>query len=219
MKKKILLLAGTAVMLAGCHTDMWTQAKVTDYDEDTSGIFADGTTARPLVPGTVAQGWAKLDDAHFTGMEGTRFTSKFPTKLTLDGEEVDTTKSLAKVLSRGKERFTINCSHCHGAAGDGEGMITQRGLVLRRKPATYHTDRLRKMPVGYFYDVISNGYGVMFSQQSRVLPDDRWAIVAYIRALQLSQNANSADLTSEDMTKIQESQNAPAEGAAHEGGH
>ena len=121
------------------------------------------------------------------------------------------------VLKRGQERFNVVCLNCHGAAGDGKGMITQRGLILKRPPATYHTDRLRKMPVGYFYDVMTSGHGIMFSMANRVEPDDRWAIVAYIRALQMSQDQNLQNLSPEDQAKLQESLNAPA--TTTEGGH
>jgi mono/diheme cytochrome c family protein len=98
-----------------------------------------------------------------------------------------------ELLKRGQERFNIYCSPCHGRLGDGKGMISQRGFNVRRPVASYHSDRLRKMPVGYFYDVITNGYGAMYSYASRVEPEDRWAIVSYIRVLQLSQHASTAD--------------------------
>lgn len=208
----------TAAILSGCHTDMWYQAKVTPYDADESGTFKDGSANRPIPKGAVAQGWAKLDEAHYTGYEGNKLTNKFPAQLELDGEVVDTNKDMVKVMKRGKERFHIYCSHCHGEAGDGKGMITQRGLTLKRVPANYHTDRLRKMPVGHFYDVITNGFGIMFSQASRVKPDDRWAIVAYIRALQLSQNVKPSEMTPDDLKKMEEAKAAKAAEAnvAHE---
>lgn len=215
---KTSLLGCLLLALAGCHTDMWYQAKVTSNDEDESGIFKDGASNRPLPKGAVAQGWAKTDDGFSTGYQNGKLVTQFPTMLTLDGEKVNTIQSMEKVLKRGKERFTIACSHCHGAAGDGKGMITQRGLVLKRVPPTYHTDRLRKMPIGYFYDVITNGYGIMHSQASRVLPDDRWAITAYIRALQLSQDAKPSDLDANDMKALEEAKAPKVEGAA-EGSH
>jgi mono/diheme cytochrome c family protein len=105
----------------------------------------------------------------------------------------DTERRLA-MLKRGQERFNIFCSPCHGRLGDGNGMIAMRGLSLRRKPATYHSARMRRMPDGHFYNVITNGFGVMYPYASRIEPQDRWAIVAYIRALQLSQNATPADV-------------------------
>jgi len=103
-------------------------------------------------------------------------------------------------IKRGQDRFNIYCTPCHGRVGDGNGMIAQRGFNLRRPVASYHTDRLRGMPVGYFYDVITNGYGAMYSYASRIEPEDRWAVVAYIRALQLSQHAVPADADQVQLT-------------------
>lgn len=139
--------------------------------------------SRPLVPGTIARGHLRLDEGFFTGQENGKWMDSIPVK-------VD-----RALLARGQERFNIYCTPCHGRLGDGNGMIAHRGFSLRRPVASYHTDRLRKMPVGYFYDVITNGYGAMYSYASRVEPQDRWAIVSYIRALQLSQHAapNDAD--------------------------
>ena len=202
--KVLLFTVCAGVLLAGCHTDMWYQAKVTPYDPDESGVFIDGAANRPLPRGAVAQGWAKLDDTKYTGYEGNQLTNKFPATLVLDGDKVDTNTDMIKVMKRGKERFHIYCSHCHGEAGDGKGMITQRGLVLKREPPSFHTERLRTMPIGHFYDVTTNGFGIMFSQASRVLPDDRWAIAAYIRALQLSQNAKQSELSDEDLQGLQD---------------
>jgi mono/diheme cytochrome c family protein len=200
---------------------MWYQAKVTPNDPDESGIFKDGTSNRPVPRGAVARGWSQQDESKYTGYEGNQLTNKFPSVLVLDGERVNTDTEMIKVMKRGKERYYIYCSHCHGQAGDGQGMITQRGLVLKRQPATYHTDRLREMPLGHFYDVITNGFGIMYSQSSRVLPDDRWAIAAYIRALQLSQEASKSDLDATDLSKLEEAKNPPAkEDKAHkEGAH
>ena len=208
--KQILGILTIASALTGCHTDMWTQAKVTPFDEDETGLFKDGASNRPLVKGAVAQGWAKLDEPRYTGYEGDKFTDKFPKELDLDGEIVKTDIEMMKVLKRGKERYHIYCSHCHGESGDGKGMISQRGLVLARQPATYHTDRLKNMPIGYFYDVITSGYGIMYSQSSRVKPDDRWAIVAYLRVLQESQASKEANLSLEDKKALEDSKNPPA---------
>lgn len=180
------LALGTAVLIsaAGCHTDMWVQPKQMPLDDST--FFADGQASRPLVPGTVARGHLQEDTKFFTGRdEKGQLLTELPMKLSQ--------KDLKALLLRGEERFNIYCSPCHGRTGDGQGMITKRGLALRRPPANYHTDRLRKMPIGHFYDVMTNGYGVMFSYASRVEPQDRWAIAAYIRALQLSENASAED--------------------------
>lgn len=212
---KLSILVFASAVVSGCHTDMWYQAKVTPWDQDESGIFKDGASSRPIPKGAVAQGWDKLDDAHSTGFENGKLTNKFPAKLTLDGEVVDTNTDMVKVMKRGKERFHIACSHCHGELGDGNGMITQRGFVLKRKPANYHTDRLRKMPVGHFFDVMTHGYGIMLSQASRVEPDDRWAIVAYIRALQASQHIK--EFSPEDKKLMEEAAEKaePTEEAHH----
>ena len=106
-----------------------------------------------------------------------------------------------ELVKRGQERFNVYCSPCHGRLGDGKGMIALRGFQLRRPVGNYHTDRLRKMPVGHFYDVITNGYGAMYSYAARVEPQDRWAIVSYIRALQLSQNAPLDEATKANIEK------------------
>jgi mono/diheme cytochrome c family protein len=121
-----------------------------------------------------------------------------------------------ELLKRGQEKFDIFCTPCHGRTGDGEGMIAKRGFKLRRPVGNIHTDRLRKMPVGHFYDVITNGYGAMYSYASRIEPKDRWAVVAYIRALQLSQNVKATDLTSDQQAKLNEKPKAEShEGGAH----
>lgn len=183
-----------AVMLAGCHTDMWVQPKLHHpYKEST--FYADGNSSRPLPPNTVAFGKARSDEARFKGMVGGKLVNDLPAELELLGEKVDSRTDLKKVLKFGKERFHAYCSHCHGETGDGAGMISQRGLALKRPPATYHTDRLRAMPLGHFYDVITNGYGVMYSQSGRVPTDERWAIAAYIRVLQDSQNVRESELS------------------------
>ena len=180
--RHLLLGLAASLMMAGCHTDMWRQPVNEPLGE--SEFFADGQASRPLVPGTIARGYERKDDLFFTGVENGHWTDRLPVPLT------------TKLLARGQERFNIYCSPCHGRLGDGNGMIAHRGFTLRRPVGNYHTDRLRKMPLGHFYDVITNGYGAMYSYSSRVEPQDRWAIVAYIRALQLSQNADPKDADS-----------------------
>jgi len=120
-------------------------------------------------------------------------------------------------MRRGQERFNIYCSPCHGRLGDGKGMIAQRGLALVRQPASYHTDRLRKIPVGHFYDVITNGFGIMYSYASRVEPDDRWRIAAYIRALQFSQNAPLSAVPPEERPKLEQTPTIGGSEAGHVG--
>jgi mono/diheme cytochrome c family protein len=154
-----------------------------------SGFFADGAASRRPVPGTVARGDKRGDQAYYSGVEPAGgFVATSPLPITRE------------LLERGRERYTIFCSPCHGRVGDGRGMIVERGF---KQPPTLHSDRLRGQPIGYFVDVITNGFGVMPSYAPQVPPDDRWAIAAYIGALQLSQYARAADLTPEDAARLE----------------
>ena len=153
-----------------------------------SDFFADGREARPLVAGTVARGQLRDDAYYYTGMIGKNQpgnTIPFPVT--------------AEVLRRGQERFNIYCSPCHSRLGDGNGMIVQRGY---RHPPSFHTDLLRNLPVGHFYDVITNGFGGMPDYAQQVPPADRWAIAAYIRVLQFSQHASLADVPDDQRTLL-----------------
>lgn len=183
------IVAAIGVFAAGCHTDMWQQPKLAPLDEST--FYNDGQSARPLVAGTVARGHLRIDDAFYTGRVNGKYVDTFPVKVTRE------------LILRGQDRFNIYCTPCHGRLGDGNGMIAKRGFSLRRPPASYHTDRLRNMPVGHFFDVMTNGYGAMFSYASRVEPADRWAIAAYIRTLQLSQHASASDVDPGELSKLQ----------------
>jgi len=152
-------------------------------------FFGDGRSARPEVEGTVARGELRIDRARYTGKnEKNEDVDTFPFPIT----RAD--------LDRGRERFNIYCSPCHSRMGDGNGMIVRRGF---RRACDYHTEKLRNAPVGHFFDVMTNGYGAMPSYASRVQPDDRWRIVAYIRALQLSQNASVADVPSDRRAELE----------------
>jgi cytochrome c553 len=153
-----------------------------------STLFANGAASRPLVPGTVARGHLDADEQFYTGKKGTNLIENIPIKVT------------RQVLERGRERYDIYCSVCHGRTGAGNGMIPQRGFP---PPPSYHIDRLRQAPAGYYYDVITHGYGIMYSYAARVEPADRWAITAYIRALQLSHNASLADLTPSERAQLE----------------
>ena len=144
-----------------------------------SDFFADGRSARNPVDGTVARGDLREDSYLYTGKIGGNPGEYMPFPVTAD------------VLARGHERFNVYCTPCHGRVGDGNGFIPSRGL---KRPPSYHIERLRKAPVGYFFDVMTNGFGVMPDYSAQIAPRDRWAVVAYIRALQLSQNATSADV-------------------------
>jgi mono/diheme cytochrome c family protein len=170
----------------GCRRGMYDQPKSRPMREST--FFADGSESRAIPPHTVAQGLLNEDDAFVTGRNGTNLLETFPAPVT------------SEMLARGRERFDIVCANCHGRTGEGNGMIVQRGFPA---PPSYHIDRLRQAPVGHFVDVITRGYGVMYSQAPRVEPADRWAITAYIRALQLSRHATVSDVPAEDRTKLQ----------------
>jgi len=186
-----LLVVLAALALVGCRQDMHDQAKAKTLAA--SEFYADGRSARPVVSGTVARGQLHLDEHLYTGKIEGRHAETFPFAIT------------PEKLRRGQERFNIYCSPCHGRLGDGSGMIVQRGF---RRPSSYHEDRLRKAPPGYFFDVITNGFGTMFDYADRIAPEDRWAIVAYIRALQLSQNAGLEDVPAAEQAKLDQA-NAP----------
>jgi cytochrome c553 len=190
--KLVTLSAATAVLLTlvGCHTDMWHQPKF--KAQSANPFFPDRKTDRTPAANTVPVGYLREDEAYYTGKVGGKPVAQMPMPVT------------KQLLQRGRERYDAFCSPCHGRVGDGNGMIAQRGLALRRQPASYHTDRLRAMPVGYFYDVITNGFGVMYSYASRIPPEDRWAIAAYVKALQLSQYTKSTELTPEELRQLQE---------------
>jgi mono/diheme cytochrome c family protein len=163
--------------LAGCRQDMHDQPRFKPLAE--SDFYADLRSARPPVEGTVARGQLHEDTYFYTGKMGNNPGDYLPFAA---NEEV---------LARGRERFNIYCAPCHSRTGDGNGMIVQRGF---RAPPSYHTERLRKAPLGYFFDVMTNGFGAMPEYASQIPVHDRWCIVAYIRALQLSQDATPADV-------------------------
>jgi mono/diheme cytochrome c family protein len=164
-------------LTAACRIDMHIQPYYRPLAK--SDFFADGRSARNPVDGTVARGDLREDSYLYTGKIGGNPGEYMPFPVTPD------------VLSRGQDRFNVYCTPCHGRVGDGNGFIPSRGL---KRPPSYHIDRLRKAPVGYFFDVMTNGFGVMPDYSAQIAPRDRWAIVAYVRALQLSQNATSADV-------------------------
>ena len=196
----VATLLATGVVLAGCHTDMWRQPKL--VGQEGNEFFRDGMTTRPPVEGAVARNSLRHDDAKYKGRMNGKFVDSLPTTLKLVDKQVNTSTDLEKVIRRGKDRFSIFCTHCHGAAGDGKGMIAQRGINLRKPPASYHTDRLRSMPLGYFYETITHGHGVMFPFNYRVAPDDRWAIAAYIRDLQKAHNVDASTLSDEEKAHL-----------------
>ena len=199
--RRVLFLAGGPVLalaLSGCRNDMHHQAKIKPFRE--SKFFADGASARALPEGTVARGFLRADAALSRGQgpDG-KFVERIPVPLT------------RVLLLRGQERFNIFCSPCHGRTGQGEGMIVQRGF---KHPTSFHADRLRAERAGYFFDVITNGFGQMSGYAVQVTPEDRWAVVAWIRTLQASHHMPGDFLEREDRehldTAALESQPNPA---------
>jgi len=181
------------LVLAGCRQDMHDQPKF--FPQRGTSFYADGRSARPQVENTVARGQLHEDTYFYTGLVNGAEGNTYPFPVTMD------------VLERGQERYNVYCTPCHSRVGNGEGMIVQRGY---RPAGNFHSDRLRNAPLGHFFAVMTNGYGAMPDYAAQVTPADRWAIVAYIRALQLSQNAASADVAGQ--------QAKPLSDIAHEQG-
>ena len=155
---------------------------------EASPFFEDGLSARAPIEGTVARGQLQLDDHYYRGTVNGEIATKMPIAVT------------RKVLERGKQRYDIFCAPCHDRTGTGNGMIVKRGL---KQPPSYHEERLREARIGYFFDVMTNGFGSMYSYASRIPVDDRWAIAAYVRALQYSQSASFDELPPEDKAQLQ----------------
>ena len=179
------------LVLAGCRQDMHDQPKF--FPQRGTSFYADGRSVRPQVENTVARNQLHQDAYFFTGLQDGKEGDGLPIPLTTE------------VMQRGQERYNIYCTPCHSRVGNGDGMIVQRGY---RPAGDFHTDRLRNAPLGHFFNVISNGYGAMPDYASQISVEDRWAIVAYVRALQLSQNAKQTDVASgshvEPLTEIEE---------------
>ena len=171
------LVAVAALGTLGCRLDMHTQPKY--KSDDPSTFFPDGRANRPEVTDTVARGRLRSDELLYTGRVNGVVAERFPFPIT------------RQVLERGRARYNIYCSPCHDYTGSGRGMIVQRGFP---PPPSYHLDRLRRAPAGHFFEVMTDGYGAMYSYAGRITPEDRWAIVAYIRALQRSQHATLDDV-------------------------
>jgi len=144
-----------------------------------SQFYPDHRSERPIISGTVARGHLEADTYFYTGKIGSNDGDYMPFPVT------------SEVMARGQQRFNIYCAPCHSEVGDGNGMIVQRGF---KHPPSYHIERLRRAPIGYFFDVMTNGFGAMPDYSEQVSAADRWAIAAYIRALQLSQHAIQADV-------------------------
>lgn len=197
----VLLLLGAIVCTVGCRQDMHNQPRykalaATDF-------FGDGRSERPSIADTVARGQLRIDQARYTGKADGKDIDYFPIQI-----------SHGDVL-RGQDRFNAYCTPCHGRLGNGHGMVVSRGL---RQPPSYLEPRLVSAPIGHFFDVMTNGYGAMYSYASRVAPDDRWRIAAYIRALQLSQDAPPQIAQQYRSTTGSSPAVAPATGGGQAGG-
>jgi hypothetical protein len=186
-----LLLSPITLLLFGCTSTgiehgMEDQPKVKPMTE--SNFFPDGRSARPFVADTVARGHLRDDGLLYTGKQSGKDAEIFPFPITQE------------ILERGRQRFDIYCAVCHDRAGAGNGIVVQRGF---HRPPSYHTEALRSAPVGHLYDVITNGFGTMYPYADRIAVEDRWAIVAYIRALQLSQEASMRDVPENERVALE----------------
>jgi mono/diheme cytochrome c family protein len=233
--RHIAVILAMVFIGAACRQDMHDQPKYKPLrPADTVGSVSDGTSARPMVEGTVARGMLREDAEFYTGKlagggpaagatagaapaaasgqqppaQGSQqvsyqgYVSEFPMEIN------------QQALDRGQERYNIYCSVCHGATGAGDGMIVRRGF---RKPPTLHEARLQQAPVGYFFDVVTNGFGAMPDYAASITPEDRWKIAAYIRALQLSQGTPVAGLPPALQQKVNNP--PPRQGTPAQGGH
>jgi hypothetical protein len=174
----LTLLLVTVVVLSACRIDMHVQPRQNPLSR--SDFYTDQRSARAPVEGTVARGQLHEDSYFYTGKIGNNPCDAMPFTVTKE------------ILERGRERYNIFCAPCHSRVGDGNGFVPSRGFS--KQPPSFHITRLQKAPLGYFYDVITEGFGIMPDYASQIPPQDRWDIVAYVRALQLSQNATTADV-------------------------
>ena len=187
--KFVITILAFLVVGTGCRKGMVNQQYLKPLAEET--FFRDGGGARPIPPHTVARGQLNEDQQFFEGKLGGQLVTTFPAPVT------------RQMIEHGREGFDVYCAVCHGRTGEGDGMIVQRGFPA---PPSLHEERLRKAPVGHFFDVITNGYGIMYPYASRVTTEERWDIIAYIRALQLSQDATLDDA---DPVNREQLQSAP----------
>ena len=183
--------------VAGCRQDMHNQPKYRPLRP--SALFADQSSARPLIEGTVARGALQEDEAFFTGKVATATVKEMPFPIT------------DKDLDRGQERFNVFCTPCHDMTGSGRGMVVQRGY---RQPPSFHDPRLRAADPGYMFDVITNGFGAMPDYKAQIDARDRWRIVAYVRALQVAHSATTADVPGGDPAAANKA-GQPAGGGGH----
>lgn len=193
----VCALTAATLLTAGCRQDMHNQPKF--IPQRGTDFYPDGRSARPQVENTVARGQMHEGEYFYTGMQNGKEGDGIPFPVTM------------AVLERGQERFNIYCTPCHSRVGNGAGMIVQRGYA---KAGNFHTARLMAAPLGHFFNVMTNGYGAMPEYAAQVTPADRWAIAAYIRALQLSQQATPSDVPAGEQVRslasISESEGLPA---------
>jgi len=182
-----LVLFALVLATSGCVQQMGSQQPHVRPLEP-SAVFHDEQSARPLVPGTVVSGYTRTNHRLEMNRSFDPTADVLPFSMT------------AEALRRGRERFNIYCSACHGETGDGNGIVVQRGFS---KPPSYFEDRLRQVPLGHFFDVMTNGYGAMASYAVQVEPNDRWAIAAYIRTLQFSRSRTINDVPPEKRDQLQ----------------
>lgn len=191
----IARVALVALAAAGCRQDMHDNPRYEPFEA--SVLFPDGRSARPSVPGTVARGRLRADAHLHRGRVGGELAETFPFAVTRE------------VLERGRERYRVFCAPCHDHLGTGDGMIVQRGM---RRPPSLHVERLRESPPGHFFDVMTRGFGAMYDVADRVPAADRWAIAAWIRVLQRSQNASLSDVPEVERERLLAERERPAEG-------
>ena len=197
MPTLLLALIAVAAISAGCRQDMHDAPRYEAYEA--SSTFPDNRASRTAPAGTVARGWLRDDEALYTGKLAGQAVDEFPFAIGRDE------------LVRGQQRFNIYCTPCHGRLGDGNGMVVQRGL---RQAASYHQDRLRQEKNGYFYDVITNGFGAMQGYADQIPVRDRWLIVAYVRTLQLSQHASVNDVPADRRGALDASPSSALQGTS-----
>jgi len=188
----VMSIVAAAALVSACRQDMHDAPRYEPLEAST--FFSDGHSARTLVANTVARGQLREDEHFYTGKVGGQLATEFPMPVTND------------VMARGQERFNVFCSPCHGRTGDGTGMIVQRGF---RQPPSYYQDRLVNAPVGYLFDVMTVGFGAMQDYSAQVPPADRWAIAAYIRALQLSRRGTLTDVPADRREELDRSPVSP----------
>lgn len=190
---RVCAVAALAALTAACRQDMHDQPKYTALQA--SSFFPDNSSARPLPAGTVARGQLREDALLYTGKVGDEPAAEFPFPLT------------PEVMARGRVMYEAHCSHCHGLTGGGDGMVVQRGFT---KPPVLYDARFKEAPIGHFFDVITNGFGAMPDHAAQIKVRDRWAIAAYLRALQAGASGTVDDVPAAERDALDGPAAAPA---------